>query len=460
MSFDSSLPRPYKENWREAYRYDDNDAPRLSTYQAPGPRPAVPFIYGDMQLSGGQSVDTGEYPFFGQWSNTTLNEKPQGITVNGFVRGATYIKNRNALADSLLVHTDDDTPGYLDLPLWGRFPVVLIDYALKESASEGGQCTVSLTFTRAGVTIQQRAEAAAVLADAQGQTEAIADTLAARAVADFVASGAGDDPNTLAQTMAKLKDNLLGIVGKVQGGISAINNMSNEVTQVTSLIAQGIRSPKKLAQALVSAVASLIAGMMEIKNALVPPGAGNSANSGTGSAGSDDPDSESGESDAGAAGDSAGDFLVRDNEKNALLTFVENRNFTLDIETPTVKAAITKSASENLYKALSFYASALLLPRLENVSYQQMLSFWELFEQLEHSLNMNNPSFYAAVRDMRLAVGKELESRDLSNELSKNFPVSVPLLFLAQYLGTGDETLRDYNDIMDSFAIQGEVKYV
>jgi prophage DNA circulation protein len=135
VSFDPALPRPYKENWREAYRYDKDDSPRLSAYQAPDGNP-VPFVLDSVRLSGGQSVDTAEYPFFGLWSNTPLNEKPHAITVHGFIRGDAYIKNRNALIEALRMRTDDDTPGFLDMPLWGRFPVVVVSYDVEEKGGK------------------------------------------------------------------------------------------------------------------------------------------------------------------------------------------------------------------------------------------------------------------------------------------------------------------------------------
>ena len=87
------LPKPASENWREAYgsttdgrAYTPSDSQAKTTYQAPNGKP-VQFIYESMKLSGGLSVDTAEYPFFGFWSSAALNEKPQGITVSGFVRG-------------------------------------------------------------------------------------------------------------------------------------------------------------------------------------------------------------------------------------------------------------------------------------------------------------------------------------------------------------------------------------
>jgi hypothetical protein len=94
--FNASLPTPYEENWREAYRADSGDSPRTASYQAPGGE-AIPFIQKSFRFSGGQSQDTAEYPFGGLWSNEYLNEKPQSLTVEGYLRGPAYIAQRNKL---------------------------------------------------------------------------------------------------------------------------------------------------------------------------------------------------------------------------------------------------------------------------------------------------------------------------------------------------------------------------
>ena len=139
---------------REGRSYRSNDSPAKTSYQAPDGKP-VNFVYERMQLSGGLSVDTAEYPFFGMWSSTALNEKTQGITVSGFLRGDEYIKTRDALVDALTHPTSDDEPGFISLPLWGRIPVVVVDWEVAEEAAELGQCKIDITFTRAGMPIEQ-----------------------------------------------------------------------------------------------------------------------------------------------------------------------------------------------------------------------------------------------------------------------------------------------------------------
>ena len=91
-NWDADLPAPASENWRVAFgagkessekarAYRPGETPVVTSYQAPGQSP-VPFVYDGMKLSSGFSVDTSEFPFFGRWSSTPLNEKPHGITVS------------------------------------------------------------------------------------------------------------------------------------------------------------------------------------------------------------------------------------------------------------------------------------------------------------------------------------------------------------------------------------------
>jgi hypothetical protein len=235
------LPYPYAdENWREAYRADSGEAPRMASYQAPGGK-AIPFIQKSFRFSGGQAKDTAEYPFGGQWSNEYLNEKPQSLTVDGFLRGPGYIAQRNRLIEALRVPTDDEHPGYIDLPFWGRFPVVVGDnYEVSENTDEQGQCTVSLSFIRAGVSIDERVDAQT---PANASVEEAAERLKAAAIGEFEASLTEKDTVTFASAFGQIKTTLLSILGRIQGAKTALNAMTGEVLGVIDVINQGIRTP-------------------------------------------------------------------------------------------------------------------------------------------------------------------------------------------------------------------------
>ena len=281
--FDAALPPPYKENWREAYRADESESPRMASYQAPG-GPAIPFIQKSFRFSGGQSKDTAEYPFGGLWSNEYLNEKPQTLTVEGFLRGPAYIVQRNRLIEALRVPTGDDNPGYIDLPFWGRFPVVVGDtYEVSENADEQGQCAVSIPFTRAGVSIAERMDA---LPPAGVQLEDAAVNLETAAIDDFDAKLSGDlmDTAALRAGFGQIKNLLLGITGRIQGVKTTLNAMTGEVLGIINLVNQGIRAPYEIAAALFNAGTSIVGGILEIKKTGALYGRTFSKSSGGGSA--------------------------------------------------------------------------------------------------------------------------------------------------------------------------------
>jgi prophage DNA circulation protein len=433
VSFNPALPKPYSEDWRENYglkynddsrHYEDAQDPLRSTYQAPEGEP-VPFVFDSLRLSGGQSVDTAEYPFFGLWSNTPLNEQPHTMTVNGFVRGDLYIKNRNALIEAFRVTTDDSHPGFLDLPLWGRFPVVVISWDVEERGKENGQSSVSLTLTRAGVTVEERWKFEGTI---EGRLELARGELADAAIEQFNNELENAvDPDTLVSAFDQFKKDLIGVIGRVQGAASTLNAMTNEAVSITNLTAQGVRVPRDLAQALFSAAGSIAAGVMDIKNSILA---------------------------------TVSFFGTRDNAANALLQFLSRASYRLDAGAVTVKQMTTKTAAENLYRAMSLCTAAGLLAQLESPTYQQAQTYWALYENLEAAVDQSDPALYTSIRDLRIAAAGELAARGLDGELVRGIRLPSPLLYLAHVLGCDAETFRRLNRPADSFVMKGEVRYV
>ena len=257
---DAALPAAYDNNWKAARRENTEGSPRYTSYQPPGGG-AVEFIQKSFNFSGGQSVDTAEYPFDGKWSNERLNETPQTLTIEGYLRGIDYIAKRTALIEAFRVPTGDASPGYLDLPFWGRFPVVVIEYKVSESTDEQGQCEINLTLKRACMSAEKRAAAETT---ATTITEA-REKLKEAAIANYESTLKGNiDNNTAAGAFTRIKEKLLNIIGRVRGIKTAIDTMVTKVTGITNLIAEGVRLPGELARALFNAVEAIVAGIMEI----------------------------------------------------------------------------------------------------------------------------------------------------------------------------------------------------
>jgi hypothetical protein len=495
--FDASLPAPYKENWREAYRADDGDSPRSASYQAPGGE-AIPFIQKSFRFSGGQARDTAEYPFGGLWSNEYLNEKPQSLTVEGYVRGPAYIARRNRLIEALRVPTDDDHPGYIDLPFWGRFPVVVGDnYEVSENTDEQGQCAVSITFIRAGVSVTERAGGgdaggADALLSSEAAFEKAAENLETAAIADFETRLPDDklDKATLASCFGRLKSKLLGILGRIQGMQTTLNAMTAEVLGIINLINRGVLLPRELARTLFNAGASIVGGVLEIKNSIALYGrrsdtvssldkpslplpdneknvlvvflsvdantlSGGSDDSGgvSGSGGSDDSDGSSGsdgsdgESGSGGSDDSGGASGSGGSDSPGGSSGLSGKE-------------VTETAIDNLYRTMAFLSSARIIVNMDSLTYEKAQGYWRLLEKLEHSIDRENPCLYAAVRDLRAALSRELSRSALNAEMIRNVSAAAPLLCLAYYLGCDEDKLRELNRVADSFIIEGDVIYV
>lgn len=442
-SFDPSLPRTYSDSWREAYG-QGTDTPRLSSYQAPDGEPVV-FAYDSISLGGGQNIDTVEYPF-GFWSNTKLGDKTHTIRIKGHVIGEDYIKQRSVLVAAFQVPTDDDTPGFLDLPLWGRFKVVVETWNVDEEKQKNGMSEISLELKRAGYSDTKRLDTAIANLSKQNVDSAVSN-LKKVSVASFAKTiEKAKDTNMLASGFGKLTKALANIVGRVQGAISAMNSMVSKINSVTSLIAQGIRAPKELAQAFVSAVFGIVSGVLEIKNA--------ADETASYFMGSDDEDSDS--------GDSVMEKFIQRNEKNVVMNFLTASNYELSDEAITEQQWNTKKAVENLYRMAAFGAVAQLFVKIDpdTQSFDKQSGLWTLFEKLEESIDKENPDVYAAVEETRIACAETLLTYSYDRELKRHIRQSMPLLPLALYLGCDAEKIRSLNEVADSFLIEGDVIYV
>ena len=452
VKFDTSLPQTYSDSWREAYG-QTNDTARLSSYQAPGGKP-IAFAYDSISLSSGQNVDTAEYPY-GFWSNTRLGEKPQSIKIKGHLIGEEYIKQRTDLVSALQVVTDDDNFGVLDLPLWGRFGVVLINWNVDEDKEKTGLSDLSIEFVRAGFSEKKQFERVSAFIERQSVNGAVENLKNASVNAFSVAVEKSKDVTTLSQGFAKLTAKLQSIVGRVQGDINTLNTMTNKIKGITNLIAQAVISPRELAQAFVSAAFGIVSGIIEIKNAV-----DETASYFMGEDDSDDTNSSSSLSN-GQKEKISQDFSAM-NEKNVLVQFLTASTYRLDEETITEQQYNTVFAIENLYKTVSFGVCAQLLTKIDPKSqtYESQSGFWKLFEKLEDSIDKEDSDLFATVEECRISCALVLLSFNYDVELKREIRKDMPLLDLAIYLGCEEERIRSLNAVADSFLIKGDVIYV
>jgi len=444
--FNAGLPKPPYTNYREAARGAYGEEAGLVYYEAPGtPKKKCSFLFDHFEFTFGQTRDAAEYPCGGLWSGEWLNEKTQQITVMGYIRGEHYIAQRQAAIEALRVKTDDKTPGFLDLPLWGRFPVVVGENcAVSETMKEGGQCSISLPFTRAAVTADQRADRALTF---ECRSKVQSGAAACRAAALDAAEAAGNvfsGSSALTQGFTKIKTSLLAVTGAVQRKAAELNALTSEVSAIGNLLAQAVTSPRTLALAAFNAAASIAGTVLSVKDAAASAmGDGGGSSSGDSSAALDCPEPE------GAGGD-----LV-------LALFLDAASFDSGLPAASETEKAAKAALEQVYRLAAFAAAAELIAGLaENFTREETASKWRLFRKLEDSLDLSCPALYAAVSALRVSLHNYLASLDLGAAQTRRLPGPYPLLRLARTLSCGEDTLRALNAVGDSFNISGKVCYV
>ena len=432
-AFKETLPSVYNKNWNEAERPAQDEAPRYSTYESPGGK-ALKFIQDDFDFSGGQSNDTAEYPFDGLWSNKRLNKKPHKLTVNGHLIGKTYIEERENFLKALLVPTDDDTPAYLDLPFWGRFPVVIEDYSVSEKTNEKGQCSIRLVFTRAGVTLSARS--ASITNNIMSTAQAAQKTQLA-AVDSFTDKlKLSGNLTALFAATGQIKAVMLSILGRIQAPQNMLNDIAGEIAGLSSITADIITAPRNAALAVMNAANTIVGALAEIKNAV------------TSYTGNDNQDSAPYRA------------PEHNNEKAVLLMFLMADGWAVNTIPATLDEQEQKAETENLYRAMALTAASQIITGFDTLTHQEAENYWRLYEKLEESVDKNDSLLFAAIEDLRMCLSAELSALELNAEKTRHFPSPLPLLVVAQYLGCDEDKLRQLNRIEDSFVVEGNITYV
>ena len=148
-----------------------------------------------------------------------------------------------------------------------------------------------MTFTRAGCPVEKRWELTGEL------TKTIPEAAEAVKIAITDAYEKRLRGNTADQVLVNsfnlIRQRLFTTVGRIQGSFKKLNEMTNAASRLSNLIAQSVRSPKTLAEALFASAGKIVTGISEIKN---------------------------------AADETVAFFRITNNEKNALFYFCRNIN--------------------------------------------------------------------------------------------------------------------------------------
>lgn len=106
----------------------------------------VPFFVDQDEEEGGRRAVTHEFPGRDEPYTEDMGRKARIITVEGYVLGADYMIQRDALLTALKA----EGPGALIVPWMPERRVICTGLRKRESASEGGMARFSLTFAEAG----------------------------------------------------------------------------------------------------------------------------------------------------------------------------------------------------------------------------------------------------------------------------------------------------------------------
>lgn len=433
MGNSSNFQYPSSSSWREAYEIQS-----LVKYEAPNME-AVYFLYDNINISGGQSLDNSSYPNFGYWSNTSINESVNKIRVSGFLRDEEYLNKKIDLINAFKIKTDDENPAFIFLPLYPRLKVTLENWSIDEKANENGQCKIELNFNLCAETsVRKNDENYNFLniEDAKNNVQEIANkNLEKKLENNF-------NYDTFLSGINNVSSKLSNVIGMIQGKADYINDMARAINTISSTIAQGIRTPSVFADALQNVVSSIVNGIIDIKQSL-------------------NETAESSKSFAAGGQSSINSILpienAKNNEKKVLLQFLNFYDYDTTKDTISFNEMNTAKESDNFIKIIAVTAVASIIIQIDD-SKEKIKNYLELYDKLNDSINKDDYELNNALIDLKISVIEELKIKELKKLRKIKFNKNMTLLNAEHFLNSYN--LRDFNFIEDSFVLPKEIFYV
>ena len=426
MSNSSNFQYPSSSSWREAYEIQS-----LVKYEAPNME-AVYFLYDNINISGGQSLDNSSYPNFGYWSNTSINESVNKIRVSGFLRDEEYLNKKIDLINAFKIKTDDENPAFIFLPLYPRLKVTLENWSIDEKANENGQCKIELNFNLCAETsVRKNDENYNFLniEDAKNNVQEIANkNLEKKLENNF-------NYDTFLSGINNVSSKLSNVIGMIQGKADYINDMARAINTISSTIAQGIRTPSVFADALQNVVYSIVNGIIDIKQSV----------------------NETAESSKSLINSILPIENAKNNEKKVLLQFLNFYDYDTTKDTISFNEMNTAKESDNFIKIIAVTAVASIIIQIDD-SKEKIKNYLELYDKLNDSINKDDYELNNALIDLKISVIEELKIKELKKLRKIKFNKNMTLLNAEHFLNSYN--LRDFNFIEDSFVLPKEIFYV
>lgn len=213
----------------------------------------VPFKVESADGSGGRRAETHEYPMRDTPWTEDLGRRARAGSLSGYVLGADYMAARDALIAAL----EAAGAGTLVHRYWGELQVVITDYRISESSSEGGIARFSISFAEAGS--QQFPAARADTAEAlASQVDAIR-AAAQKSYADVhqVAGWPGWVSDGAIADFNRAFDAVDALTAQLTPDLSLLAEIQLNAARVAGTVADLIRVPVSAADAIAARISAL-----------------------------------------------------------------------------------------------------------------------------------------------------------------------------------------------------------
>lgn len=185
-----------------------------------------------------------------------LGRKAREFTVDGLIVDKNYFSTR----DALIKACETPGPGILVHPYRGEITVVCRGLSVREGASEGGMCRLSMTFLEAGeasfptsnIDSVNAISASANIVTTEVQTGFV-EKFVTTGFPAFVRDAAAAQLKSIADFMASPGISLAGEIEAASDFYYSVRELANDATDL-------VLSPVKLAQRLIGTVTSIRSG--------------------------------------------------------------------------------------------------------------------------------------------------------------------------------------------------------
>lgn len=222
----------------------------------PGSIGGVPMFISEVKSSVGRRTTSKELPFRDTPAREDLGKRARRFSVSGFVIGANYIAERDAVIDLF----ETRGPWLFTHPWWGELSVILDESAsldIQESDSQGGWAKFSFALVESGnpdgAKISVSTSAALSVASQAAIAAVSADTPKKLKLGlGGVFSAAAGAVGKLSGAMLKSKRKLMGALG-----VSQAAGLSDALADLNTSINKLLNSPAELLTTLNGLVAGL-----------------------------------------------------------------------------------------------------------------------------------------------------------------------------------------------------------